>query len=66
MVSSCEACDGILVPFETEARPLCGDCPIDGAIWFGENSAGDIEMLEPMNGRRDRKQMGASLHKNMA
>ena len=66
MAAGCEARDGALVPFEAEARPFRCHRPVDCVVWLRENRAGDIKILKPMNGRRDREQMGAGLDKNMA
>src|SRR5947207_2639885 len=61
-----ETCDSALVPFEAEARPLCCNSSVDGAVWLCEYGAGDIEILKPMGGRGDGEQMRAGLDKNMA
>ena len=61
-----ETSDGAFVPFKTEARPPSRNGSIDATIWLRENAAGDIEILEPMSGRRDREQMCAGLDKDMA
>jgi len=63
---SSETGDSTLVPFKTEAGTLRRDSAFDSALWLSQNGAGDIEILEPMRSRRNRKQVCAGLDKDMA
>ena len=61
-----EARNSAFIPFDAETQPFRYDCSANGAVRLDKDGAGQIEILEPVGGRRNGQQMRTGLNEDMA